>query len=201
MGKLSRAAGAAGRGTLRRVAGAAGRGTLRRAAGAAGREMLRLVAGGRRDWTEAIWAQAHEVPPGWPRLAWRAGGVGLIAREAMLPRRLVRAALFAVAAVLAAWAAWPQPGIRHVTESRFHVIATVLLLALAPRFFGPASPGRAGRFLRVFCCTAILAYLPTSAIIGAFRGLVPRRAYQRLYGAPPGCLVRRPEVRTGQARS
>ena len=42
----------------------------------------------------------------------------------------------------------------HAAVSQFHVIATVLLLAglplLARRFFGPASPSRAGRFLRVF---------------------------------------------------
>jgi|SRR5690348_4566957 len=34
-----------------------------------------LVPAGRRDWAEAVWAEAHEVPPGLTRLAWRAGGV------------------------------------------------------------------------------------------------------------------------------
>jgi hypothetical protein len=33
----------------------------------------RLMPAGRREWAEAIWAEAQEVPPGWPRLAWRAG--------------------------------------------------------------------------------------------------------------------------------
>jgi len=28
---------------------------------------------GWRDWIAAVWAEAHEVPPGLPRLAWRAG--------------------------------------------------------------------------------------------------------------------------------
>jgi hypothetical protein len=36
----------------------------------------RLVPAGRRDWAEAVWAEAHQVPPGWPRLAWRAAGPG-----------------------------------------------------------------------------------------------------------------------------
>jgi hypothetical protein len=41
---------------------------------------VRLVPAGRQDWAEAIWAEAYEVPAGWPRLAWRLGGVWLIAR-------------------------------------------------------------------------------------------------------------------------
>ena len=40
---------------------------------AAGRGVMRLAASGRRDWAEAVWAEAHQVPPGFPRLAWRAG--------------------------------------------------------------------------------------------------------------------------------
>ena len=56
MGKLSRAAGAARHRTLR-TGGA-----------------LQLVAGGRRDWAEAVWAEAHEVP--WLAPAGLAGGCG-----------------------------------------------------------------------------------------------------------------------------
>ena len=58
------------------------------------------------------------MPPGLAQLAWRAGGAWVLAREALLPRRLVRAALFAVAASFAAWAAWPQPGVGHVADGR-----------------------------------------------------------------------------------
>ena len=107
-------------------------GKLSRAAVAAGRGTLRLVAGGRRDWTEAVWAEAHEVPPGWPRLAWRAGGVWLIARQALTAYRPGRALLFAVAAGAAAWAAWPDSSAGHAAAGQFGVIATVLLLAGLP---------------------------------------------------------------------
>src|SRR5262249_61749815 len=48
-------------------------------AAAAGRGAVRLVPTARRDWAEAVWAEAHDVPTGWPRLGWRAGGVGRIA--------------------------------------------------------------------------------------------------------------------------
>jgi hypothetical protein len=54
----------------------------------------------RRDWVEAVWAEAHEEPPGLRRLAWRAGGVRLIAREALMRRGIGNAMLFAVAAAL-----------------------------------------------------------------------------------------------------
>jgi len=63
-------------------------GRLSRAAAAAGRGAARLVPAGRRDWAEAIWAEAYEVPSGLRRLAWLAGGVQVIAREALMARRI-----------------------------------------------------------------------------------------------------------------
>ena len=153
---------------------------------AAGRGAAWLLPAGRRDWLAAVWAEAHEVPPGMERLAWRAGGVWMLAREALMPRRLVRAALFAAAAAVAAWAAWPEPTVGHAAVSQFHVIATVLLLAglplLARRFFGPVSRSRAGRSLRVFCCAAVLAFMPALAIVEAFTNLTPARpAYKYVF--------------------
>ena len=139
----------------------------------------------------AIWAEAHEVPPGLTRLAWRAGGVWVIAREALMPRRIALAALFAAAAGAAAWAAWPQPAVGHAAVSQFHVIATVLILAglplLARRFFGPPSPSRAARSLRVFCCAAILALMPGLTIVEAFANLMPARpAYRYVFCVAQG---------------
>ena len=141
---------------------------------------LGRMAGGRRDWGEAVWAEAHDVPPGWPRLAWRAGGVWLIVRQALMIYRPGRAVLFTVAAAVAAWVAWPNSSAGHAAADQFGVIATVLLLAgvplLAPRLLGPASEGRAGRFLRAGWYAAILALLPAMAITGVFAGAVPRQA-------------------------
>jgi hypothetical protein len=59
-----------------------------------GRAVTRLVPPGRRDWAEALWAEARQVPPGLPRLAWYAGGVRLVTREASLVRRAVLALAF-----------------------------------------------------------------------------------------------------------
>jgi hypothetical protein len=164
---------------------------LNRAVAAAGRAAVWLLPAGRRDWVTAVWAEAHEVPPGVERLAWRAGGAWMLAREAMMPRRIGRAVLFAAAAGAAAWAAWPQPGVGHAAVSQFHVIATMLVLAglplLARRFFGPATPSRAGRSLRVFSCAAILALMPAFTIVEAFANLVPAEpAYRYLFCTAQG---------------
>jgi PadR family transcriptional regulator, regulatory protein PadR len=150
------------------------------------RGVARLLPGGRRDWVAAVWAEAHQVPPGLARLAWRAGGVWVLAREALRPRRLGRAVLFAVAAAVAAWAAWPQPGVGHVADGRFNAIAPVLLLAglmlLSRRFFGSASPGRVARSLRVLCCAAVPAVLPALAILLVFTRRTPTQpAYQSIW--------------------
>src|SRR5215472_17523097 len=93
-------------GRTRRGAGADAMSSLGRVMAAVGRGAARLLLGERRDWIAAVWAEAHEVPSGVERLAWRAGGVWILAREALNPRRIVRAALFAAAAAAAAWAAW-----------------------------------------------------------------------------------------------
>jgi hypothetical protein len=140
---------------------------------------------GRREWIEAVWAEAHEVPPGLPRLAWRAGGIWMLARVTLRPRRLAKAALFAAAAAAAAWAAWPQPTVGHAAVSQFGVVATVALLAglplLARPFLGPAGPSRAGRALRVFSYAAILVLIPARILVEVFADFAPEpAAYLRI---------------------
>src|SRR5579859_391113 len=119
---------------------------LSRVMAAAGRGLARLLPAGRRDWIEAVWAEAYEVPPGFPRLAWRAGGIWMVIREILLPRRLIKVTLFGAAAAAAAWLAWPSPGVGHALVGQVGVLATVVLLAGLPllgrRLFGPASPSR-----------------------------------------------------------
>jgi len=141
-----------------------------------GRAGARLLPTGRREWAEAVWAEAYEVPAGWPRLAWRAGGMWLIVREAQVMRRIGTLLLFAAATGAAAWSAWPGHG-GHAAVARADVIATVLLLAglplLARRLLGPPD-NRTARWLRVGCYAAILALMPAKAVIELFLGAVPR---------------------------
>ena len=138
---------------------------LSRVAAAAGRGALRLVPAGRRDW-----AEAYEVPSGFRRLAWRAGGVRVIAREALMARKIGRWLLFAVAALLATRANWPGPPGRFATAiARMDVVTTVLVLAglplLARRFLGPAINSRLARFLRAGGYAAILALMVAKASV------------------------------------
>jgi hypothetical protein len=100
----------------------------------------RLLPAERRDWAEAVWAEAQEVPPGWPRLAWRAGGVWLIAREAQIMCRIGTLLLFAAAGA-AAWSAWPGHG-GHAFVARADIAATVLLVAGLPNGEGDQGPPR-----------------------------------------------------------
>ena len=135
------------------------------------RVVVRLVPAGRRDWAEAIWAEAYEVPSGFRRLAWRAGGVRLIAREAMLARRATRTLVFAAAAAWVAYAAWPGPAGNPATALTRLDVATLLpvlagLPVLARRLFGPAAPGMLARVLRTGAYAAVLVLLLSKASVG-----------------------------------
>jgi len=152
---------------------------LSRSAGVARRAALRLVPAVRRDWIEAVCAEARHVPSGWRRLTWRAGGVQLITREALMRRSIGTAALFAAAATAAAWAAWQgPPAYRAVSDSRVLVIAMIVVLAglplLARRLLGPPGSSRTARGLRVGTYAAILALMPARNIIEEFRDVPPR---------------------------
>ena len=151
---------------------------------AARRGAVRLVPAARRDWAEAVWAEAHEVPAGWPRLAWRAGGVLLIAKEGQMARRIGILLLGAAAAGAAAWAAWPESpvGLSHGAADQGDVIITLALLAGLPLLtrwaLGPPD-SRAARWLRAGFYAAILAIMPAKAVTDMFVGAVPRGGLDR----------------------
>jgi hypothetical protein len=132
------------------------------------RAAARLVPAERRDWTEALWAEAYEVPSGLGRLAWRAGGVRLIAREALLGRRAARLLAFAVAAAWVAWAAWPGPADNPATSvARLDVVTLLPVLAallLLARLRGPAA-GPMARVLRAGAYAAVLVLTVAKASV------------------------------------
>ena len=143
------------------------------------RAALRMVPAARRDWIEAVWAEAADVPAGWRRLTWQAGGVQLIVGETLVLRRIGIALLFGVAAAAAGWAAWPgPPAYLAASNQRALVIATIVVLAglplLARRLFGPAGRSRTARALRVCAYAAVLALMPARSIIEGFRDVPPR---------------------------
>ena len=157
---------------------------LMRAAGAARRFVVRLMPTGRRDWVEALWTEADEAPPGWQRLAWRAGGVRLVARESVTRRRARRMLLFAEAAALMARATWRgTPDGPVATFARVDVIATILLLTVLPLLsrwlFGPVRDSKVARTIRVSAYAAILALMPAKAAVEQFAFTVPRNIHDR----------------------
>ncbi len=154
------------------------------AAAAAGRGVVRLVPAARREWAEAVWAESREVPPGWRRLAWRAGGVLLVVKEAQMVRRIGTLVLFASAAAAAAWGAWPKSSVRliHGAAAQGDVIITLALLAGLPLLtrwlLGPPD-NRPARWLRAGFYAAILAIMPAKAVAEMFVGAVPRGGLDR----------------------
>ena len=45
------------------------------------RAAARWLPPGRREWAEAVQAEAELIPAGWPRVGWLAGGLRLAAKE------------------------------------------------------------------------------------------------------------------------
>jgi hypothetical protein len=72
------------------------------------RNAARLLPPGQRQWAEAVRAEVGQVPAGWLRPRWLAGGLWLAAREGakmMISKVMYRFGMGAVAAA-AAWVVW-----------------------------------------------------------------------------------------------
>jgi hypothetical protein len=137
---------------------------------AVGRGAASLLPAERREWAEAVWAEAHEVPPGLRRLAWRAGGVRLIAKESWMQRRVRNAVLFAVAAAYLTWTALPGTPSAVISAGIWlRAIGTVVLLAGLPwlmrRRLGPVIDSRLARSLRLGSFAVIMALIVALAAI------------------------------------
>jgi len=137
---------------------------------AAGRGAARLLPAERRDWAEAIWAEASEVPSALERLGWLTGGAWLIARESLMVRRVRNTILFAVAAACLAWTALPGTPSAFITANIWlRAIGTVLVLAGLPwlvrRRLGAVIDSRLARSLRGGTFAGIMALIVALARI------------------------------------
>ena len=157
-------------------------GMLRRAAG--------MLPAGRRPWAEAVRAEAGQVPAGWPRLRWLAGGLWLVAKEGvtmMISKVVYRLGAAAVAA-LAAWVVWlswrTSPAADQQTViDRVRVLVGVAALVALPwagrrrGWFGPAGGSIAARLVRVAGCAAVcglgVALVRMDSHLGPLAGLGP----------------------------
>jgi hypothetical protein len=131
-----------------------------------------------RGWAYALQAEADEVPAGWRRFAWLAGGMWVTMRMAAPGRRLAYPLAFGAAAAGTAWTAWSgPPGDSAIMINRIDVVTIVVILAGLPwairRAVGPVADGRSARVLRAGGYAALLALVLVKA------------AVERVADAPP----------------
>ena len=125
----------------------------------------RLLPPTRRDWAEAVGAEAGEVPAGWPRLRWLAGGLWLAVREAAMGRKVMYWLGAGAVAAGAAWVVWlswrasPATDPQTVTD-RVRVLVGAAALVVLPwvgrrrGWFGPVGSSITARLVRVAGCAA-----------------------------------------------
>jgi hypothetical protein len=138
---------------------------LIRVLAAALRKTAWLLPPERRQWAEAVGAEAGQVPAGWPRLRWLAGGLWLAMGEAQMMRKAVYWLGTGAVAAAAAWVVWlswhtsPAADSQTVTD-RVRVLVGVAALVVLPwvgrrhGWFGPAGRSLTARLVRVAGCAA-----------------------------------------------
>ena len=141
----------------------------------------RMLPPQRRQWAEAVGAEAAAVPAGSPRLRWLSGGLWLIAREAAVGRKIFYWLGIAGLAAAAAWAVWlswrtsPAADPSSMTD-RVRVLGGVLALAGLPwagrsrGLFGPVGGSITARVLRLAglaaLCRAAMVLVQSDRSIG-----------------------------------
>lgn len=136
-------------------------------AGLLGR-VARVLPGSLREWSEAVLAEAGEVPAGTGRVRWLSGGFWLIVRETVR-RGIIRGLAFAAGAAVLAWISWPGSSSNSATSlNRVYLVGIVVLLAALPvvirPLFGPARPGWAPRVMRVAGYALVLTLIAAKAV-------------------------------------
>jgi hypothetical protein len=126
----------------------------------------RLLPAGRRQWAQAVGAEASVVAAGWPRLRWLAGGLWLAAREVAMMRKVVYVLGAAAVAAGLAWTVWlswradPASDPLAVTD-RVRVLVGAAALIVLPwvgrrhGWFGPVGSSITARLVRVAGCAAV----------------------------------------------
>jgi hypothetical protein len=126
----------------------------------------RLLPPGRRQWAEAVGAEAGEVAAGWPRLCWLAGGLWLVAREAQMVRKFVYWLGVEAVAAAAAWVVWLSWRTYTAADpltvtDRVRVAVGASALVVLPwvgrrrGWFGPVGGSITARLVRVAGCAAV----------------------------------------------
>jgi hypothetical protein len=149
--------------------------------------VARLLPPGRRDWAEAVGAEAGQVPAGWPRLRWLAGGLSLAMREAAMGRKAVYwlgAGAVAAAGAWVVWLSWrtsPAADPQTVTD-RVRVLVGAAALIVLPwvgrrrGWFGPVGSSVTARLVRVAGYAAVCGLGVAVVRMDSHLGLGPHSA-------------------------
>jgi undecaprenyl-diphosphatase len=129
-----------------------------------------MVPAGQRAWARALRTEAGQIPAGWDRLTWLAGGVRFTIRQAALNRGMVYPLVFAAAAAGTAWSAWSgPPGDSAIVINRIDVITISAILAGLPlavrRVRGPMADTRLAWTIRTAGYAAILVLVLVKAAV------------------------------------
>ena len=129
-----------------------------------------MVPAEQRAWARALRTEAGQIPAGWERLAWLAGGVRFTVRQAALNRGVVYLLVFAAAAAGTAWSAWSgPPGDSAIVIDRVDVITISAILAGLPlavrRARGPMAGTRQAWMIRTAGYAAILVLVLVKAAV------------------------------------
>ena len=130
------------------------------------RAMAQLLPPERRDWAEAVQAEAAQLSAGWPRLDWIAGGLWLVVKEARVMRKFVYWAGIGGLVAIGAWAVWrswtnvPASDVEGATDRVRLLVGVAALIALPwvgrrHGWFGPVGNSVAARLARLAGCVAI----------------------------------------------
>ena len=148
------------------------------------RNAASLLPSGQREWAEAVQAEADQVPAGWPRVFWLAGGLWLAAREAKIMRKVVYWLGIGAVVTAAAWAVWlswrtsPAVDPQTVTD-RVRVLVGAAALVTLPwvgrrhGWFGPVGSSITARLVRVAGSAAICGLGVTVVRMDSHLGLGP----------------------------
>ena len=138
---------------------------------AAGWSAARMLPAERREWAEAIWAEADEIPSVLERVRWYVGGTWLLAKEPSMGRRIGRCFVFAalIAVMASAASESTTAGVNTLVVRALPIatVAVMILLSLVARSrLGAVADSLIARSLRVSM------YLAMTLLIVAVTGLV-----------------------------
>jgi hypothetical protein len=131
---------------------------------AGGRAVIRLLPAERREWAEAIWAEAGQAASARERFGWYSGGVRTLAGQAAMTRRAAQSLGLAVTAGVLIWSAGrgaaPGPIAAFVWLDAFVALAALTGVPwLVRRRLGPSLDSRLTAALRGGVCLAVLALI------------------------------------------